>query len=60
MKLHIVFELDTTPDAGLGELATLTNQAAASFKAALSPLGTCKLAIIKAANGHESTRKTAS
>jgi hypothetical protein len=47
MRLHIVFELDATPDAGLADIASTTSLAATAFRAAMSPLGECRLLRLK-------------
>jgi hypothetical protein len=49
MKLHIVFELDTLPDVGLSDVATMTQVAARAFRTAVSPLGKCRLLRLKQA-----------
>jgi hypothetical protein len=50
MKIHIVFEIDTLPDVGLGDVAAVVQQASTTFKAAVSPLGKCGLLQIKSAD----------
>jgi hypothetical protein len=49
MKIHIVFEIDTLPEVGLGDVAAIVQLAAQSFNAAVSVLGTSKLHRIKSA-----------
>jgi hypothetical protein len=50
MKLHIVFEIDTLPEIGLGDVAAVTQLAGTSFARACAPLGDCKLHRIRAAS----------
>lgn len=49
MKLQIVFEIDTHPDIGLGDVAAVTQLAGVAFKRACSVLGECQMVKIKGA-----------
>ncbi len=54
MKLHIIFELNTLPEVGLGDVSALVSVAAGGFRNAISPLGEAILLRVKSAPSGES------